>query len=207
MKSLNMAFRSGLDHSSPDIYKDVKEFFDLAQPQMLQKPDQLPDSTVVRLALFLIDQEVNLELKPDLERLATGSFSREITARVLDNIVDSIYVLTWTAIALNLPFNPAWKAVQEANMKKFPLHPDCDGKGCDFKHTDLIVTYEEKEITVTVQCVGGRVVARNNANGKVIKPKDWEEPPVFEILHEHWKELNQVEMEKEGQLGSSGIVM
>jgi hypothetical protein len=183
--------RSILDHSPVDIFGDVEKFFMLAQPELLQAPDRRPEVHAIKLARFLIDQEVNVELFRDLDRLEQGAFSREITARVLDNIIDSIYVLAWSAVLLNLPFNPAWRAVQIANMKKFPTCEICNGKGCERPEieTGRAFNYQGEEITINVRCMGGRWVARNAANGKVIKPNGWQEPEIFNILHEHWKEL------------------
>lgn len=180
---------SKLDHSPVDIHADVKLFFDTAQPEMLQKPGQPPDRKVVELAIKLIEEEVVKELLVNLVRLRS-TYSPELMALVLDDIVDSIYVIQWTTIALNLPFNAAWKAVQSANMAKFPIHKACNGKGCDWQDAGQL---NGTGPFVAVQCTNGRVVTRNPQTGKVMKPENWHEAPIFQLLHDHWSELVEAE--------------
>ena len=69
------------------------------------------------LAYKLVNEEVNEEFMPALRRFS-DSQSAENAAELLDAIADSIYVLLWTGLRLNLPVHEAFLAVQRANMAK-----------------------------------------------------------------------------------------
>lgn len=74
----------------------------------------------------LIDEEVNLELMPLLNKIIdNGGSSLEQKAELLDHICDSIYVLVGLATNVGLPLDNAFQIVHEANMSKVlgPLVP------------------------------------------------------------------------------------
>ena len=163
-----------LNSKVPDIFKDVSEFLLLAQPEVVTPPHQLPPKWILELAHRLIDEEVNKEKYATLaalQMMIDGRYSIEIMAELLDSIIDSIYVLAWTARALSLPFNEAWNEVQKANMAKFPIAPELYGGGI------------EGNITETV--VNGRIVRRNEY-GKVQKPEGWKAPDIWGVIYEAW---------------------
>jgi len=170
----------------PDIFGDVEEFFNLAQPELLVPPHRIPPRAVLELAEHLINEEVNKELLADLSfMVGTGAYSLERAARLLDHIVDSVYVLVWTAKALSLPFNEAWNEVQAANMAKFPICPNCKGVGCN--HSIIRQDETQKDyVSYSENCRGGRLVRRNMKTGKVMKPEDWQAPQIWELLYEMW---------------------
>jgi len=58
----------------------------------------------------LIDEEVNKELKPAMDR---GDM-----IGIADGIADSIYVLIGAALEYGIPLEKVWDAVQTANMAK-----------------------------------------------------------------------------------------
>lgn len=82
----------------------------------------------------LIDEEVNKELKPLIEKIvAIGSASLEQKAAMLDHICDSIYVLIGLAHNLGLPIDTGFALVHQANMDKVarpggPIFREPDGK-------------------------------------------------------------------------------
>lgn len=169
MKQLNFA--------PPDILKDVLQFVITSQADMVTPPHQMPKQHVIDLAYKLIDEEVNKELLANIQKLKDGAHSPELMATILDDIVDSVYVIMWTSIVFSLPFNPAWHEVQTANMSKFPIHSECNGAGCDHEYADS---------EVTSRCVLGRIVTQNAATGKVVKPSTFTPPDIWGVLYECW---------------------
>lgn len=71
---------------------------------------------------------------------------------------------------LKVPAEAAWNEVQRSNMDKFPIAHPMYG-GCT-----------NSEYTETVEF--GRVIRRNSAFGKVMKPDGWTPPDLHTILHE-----------------------
>lgn len=71
----------------------------------------------IQRRINIIDEEVNKELLPNLEKLKSA-YNLENLALVLDDLVDSVYVILGTAVELGLPFDTAFMLVQEANLQK-----------------------------------------------------------------------------------------
>lgn len=190
MNSDKQVAKSSLEFSPPDIIGDVGNFLFGAQPEMIVRPNEVPNKKTLSLAHKLIYKEVIKDLLPNLEKLINGAYSQELMATLLDDIVDSVYVLSWTAIALNLPFNPAWHVVHEANISKFSIHVGCDGLNCYLINEPLQeeIEYEGARIQVTTTCRRGRLLCTNDDTGKIIKPKDFKAPDVWGVLHHVWNE-------------------
>lgn len=96
--------------------------------RFMEAMDQMPlpgelhtPFSAIDLAYKLVNEEVNEEFMPALRRFSESQ-SAENAAELLDAIADSIYVLLWTGLRLNLPVHEAFLAVQRANMAK--LGPD-----------------------------------------------------------------------------------
>lgn len=76
---------------------------------------------VLDLRISLIREEQDKELLPALERLRNFPSLENLT-EVADGLVDSVYVILGTAIALDLPWQELWNEVQRSNMAK--VYPD-----------------------------------------------------------------------------------
>ena len=73
----------------------------------------------VNLAVNLIDEEVNRELIPAINRMVRDrDISMLNLAEILDGIVDSVYVIYQLCNTLGLPFDAAWDEVHSSNMAK-----------------------------------------------------------------------------------------
>lgn len=114
----------------PEIQYAARKLFTLAHQEFEnQVPNLQQDQALFReiggapagleLCWKLIDEEVNGELASNIKQLIANN-TIEIRAKVLDDIVDSVYVLLNLCNALDLPFYAGWKEVQKANMAKFP---------------------------------------------------------------------------------------
>lgn len=173
-----------LDHSVPDIAGDLAKFIRIGQPEIKTEPYQSPKAEVIRLAIKLIEEEVNEELVPHMRELLTHGYSIERMAAIMDDCVDSIYVITWAMQAFNLPFNAHWNEVQKANMAKFPkgngeLHPETG---------ETVGELLRPKTAATMQLIEGHVVYRNE-HGKVQKPEGWKPPDHWQVLHSYWEAL------------------
>lgn len=164
-----------------NMVEDVRQFLMLAQPELMVAPHQIPPPKTIELCWKLINEEVNEELKIELDALIAGQYSLERMAKIQDAYIDTIYVSIWAMVVLNLPVYAAWNEVQKANMAKFPMHDMCQGKGCEFK---LIDTSQNPH--VRIHCAGGHLVSRNNETGKVMKPEGWQEPASWDVLYRAW---------------------
>lgn len=81
--------------------------------------DQNPLPSVIVGRKAMIDQEVNKELFPLLEKLIeNGGGSLEQKAELLDHIVDSVYMLMGLGVNFGLPFDIGFSIVHRANMEK-----------------------------------------------------------------------------------------
>lgn len=86
--------------------------------------DQLPRSREVLarpqdldLARKLMEEECIKEMFPAFERFAANQSLENLTEFV-DGAIDSIYVILWTLLKLNVPVNECWREVQRSNMAK-----------------------------------------------------------------------------------------
>jgi predicted HAD superfamily Cof-like phosphohydrolase len=82
---------------------------------------------MVQRRINIINEEVNDELIPALEKLEAVAQHPdavpedemlELLADVLDQAVDSCYVIIGTCVELGLPYDTAFAMVQEANLQK-----------------------------------------------------------------------------------------
>lgn len=78
------------------------------------------EEAVVKGRIDLIDEEVNKELLPLLQKIAEngGKASLEQKAELLDHLVDSVYVLMGAAANFGLFFDTGFAIVHKANMAK-----------------------------------------------------------------------------------------
>jgi predicted HAD superfamily Cof-like phosphohydrolase len=83
--------------------------------------DYTPTPEDIERRMKIINEEVNVELFADLEKLRTGeiTWSLEHRARVLDHLVDCLYVIYGTAAEFGLPIDNAFMIVHSHNMAKF----------------------------------------------------------------------------------------
>lgn len=89
----------------------VQEFMEAAN-QMALDPE-----AATSLAKNLVHEEVMLEFFPALEKFRqSASFENKV--ELLDAICDSIYVLLWTGLALNLPVHAGFLEVSRSNLAK-----------------------------------------------------------------------------------------
>lgn len=178
----------------PDIFGDVEKFFILAQPEMAGKPFQRPPNGGLQLGEKLIVEEVINELLVTLNKIITTGYSVELMSQLMDDGVDSVYVIVWLMKLCDLPFNTHWKKVQEANMNKFETHAECGGQGCGFDRM-----YSANEMGdgagETVKCMGGKLVRRNLQTGKVKKPEGWTPVNNYNVLFEYWSAKTQKELD------------
>lgn len=165
------------DRSVPDIFKDVRTFLQLAQPEMMHELGQPIKQHVAKLAWKLIDEEVNTELKPDLEKLANGDFSLELLSRVLDHYLDTIYVAAWAIEAFGLPGHAGWNEVQRANMSKFPFTNGPAPFGLD---EQIPIEINERHIQGEFHT---RWVLTNKDTGKVVKPEGFTPPDIWNVVY------------------------
>lgn len=178
---------------NPDIYNDVLEFFQLAQSELIGIPFRR--SKGLELGKRLIEEEVVKELLGNLEKLI-NNWSVETAAAVMDDCVDSIYVIIWLMIAMDLPFKKHWKVIAGANVAKFPKHTcELDVGPCEYK-AKLERVVDEQIVLCEEKCVNGRLVTRNSQTGKVIKPIGWTPVNNFEVLYSYWHQKISAEQDK-----------
>lgn len=169
-----------LNRKSTDVFKDVAEFAELAQPDMLVPIGAEPLPKAIELAIKLLEEEKDKEYIPALQAYK-NSRTKENLVAVIDAGMDSIYVIAWAMRVLNAPAQACWNEVQRSNMAKFP---------------PAIINYEPvpldlpeyKDIPVEVNEVttpsGNRWILTNADTGKVMKPKGWTPPNLHAVLHE-----------------------
>lgn len=116
---------------------------------------------VVKGRMAVVDQEVNKELMPALQKVLDnkGYMSLEQKAEILDHIVDSIYVLLGACISFGLPFNEGFFLVQVANMSKIGM------EGPQF--------WEQGNLF-------------GEPEGKLKKPEGFSPPPMFDLIKDFY---------------------
>lgn len=92
-----------------NLLSDVSAFHAACNVPMLTLPAVPPEDRVA-LRKSLIDEEVNRELLPAMER---GDI-----VEIADAMADSIYVIVGSALEYGVPLDRVWDAVQAANMAK-----------------------------------------------------------------------------------------
>lgn len=170
----------------PNMVKDVNDFIALSGAELIVPPMARPFKETIALCKALINEEVNEELFPLLDKLANNQYSLEIMAEVLDAYIDTMYVSIWGCIVLNLPVNAAWNEVQKANMAKFPKHGGCSHpeEGCGIIAAASAAVIPGK--VVDVYCKFGRLVTTDVILGKVCKPPEWKAPELWDLLYRTW---------------------
>lgn len=111
----------------------------------------------VQVALYdrLITEEMVKELSTAINSYYNSVYPDErlaALADLLDAICDAKVVLSGLANTLGLPEDMAYEEVHRANMRKY------------------------------VRGIGGQLIALKRADGKIIKPRDWEGPNIINIL-------------------------
>lgn len=166
----------------PDFMYDMIEFMKCSRDEYQICLGYSPSKELIELRKELIEEEVIRELFFDLDRLKNEPLTEaqyiEIMSRIMDHIVDSVYVLIGTAVAFDLPFNEHWKEVHKKNMEKFPIIPS-EG-AVRHPEVDKCEASMEKIIDFPKRC---RIV-RND--GKILKPVGWTPPDALAILKKHW---------------------
>lgn len=94
-----------------DMWKDIEKFHEKFGFSR-RKAGEKPSKKLVNFRLKFLQEEVQ-ELNV--------AFGKNDLADVLDGLVDIVYVALGTAWQLGLPYERAWKLVQEANMKKIKV--------------------------------------------------------------------------------------
>lgn len=114
---------SEVQYAARKLFTTVHQEFENQLPNLQQDQALFREigvaSTDLELCKKLIEEEVNVELLTHLDELIKNN-TLELRAKVLDDIVDSVYVILNLCNALDLPFYAGWKEVQKANMNKFP---------------------------------------------------------------------------------------
>ena len=91
------------------LLTDVAAFHIACDVPVLSKL-QIPSPERIMLRRNLIDEEVNKELLPAIDR-------NDLPA-IADGLADAIYVIVGTALEYGIPLDRVWEAVQRANMAK-----------------------------------------------------------------------------------------
>lgn len=165
-----------LNRKSPDVFKDVAKFTELAQPNMLPENGVIKQKAI-ELAINLIEEECNKEYIPALKAFSY-SRSQENLITVIDGAMDSIYVIAWAMKVLGINGAAFWNEVQRSNMAKFPIYPS---------EKYLVVPLdipEYADIEVELNIRNGRAVLTNAQTGKVVKPQGWTQPDLFRVAQE-----------------------
>lgn len=174
-----------LNRKSPDVFKDVAEFTELAQPDMLVPLGQVPSQKAMELAVKLVEEECNREYIPALKKFMEFP-SKENLIGVIDGGMDTIYAIAWALRILNAPSQAMWNEVQRSNMAKFPLvnHKNIDEMTAQPALVHPLDLPEYKDVPVEYNTRKDRFVLTNADTGKVMKPKGWTPPNLHAVLEE-----------------------
>lgn len=180
-----------LNRKSPDIFADVAEFTELAQPDLLVKPNELPYSIAVALAIKLIEEECNEEYIPALKKYKEAK-TRENLLNVIDGAMDCIYVIAWAMRVLNVPAQAMWNEVQKSNMDKFIKVTTSNGQYAEAIDAGAVgpIDYApdtpDKCLFEEIEFKGHKYwVFRNRETNKVMKPRSWNPPNLHKVLEEY----------------------
>ena len=165
-----------LNRKSPDVFKDVAEFTELAQPDMLVPFGAPTELAAVQLAIKLFEEEGIKEYFLALQQYLNNP-SRENLIAVADGGMDTIYVIAWAMRVLNVPAQAMWNEVQRSNMAKFPK----EGPLVDPRPLEII---EYVEVDTEINIRKGRLIITNAETGKVMKPRGWTPPDLQTVLLE-----------------------
>jgi len=124
----------------------------------------------VSLWLALINEEINIELRPFINDVFYGNIRSNgpedrLTklVRIADDIGDSIYVLCGLANCLGIPLDKVYAEIHRSNMTK--AVPVIEGESGGTK----ITHYEVQQ----------------RADGKILKPEGYKPPDIRTILLQH----------------------
>lgn len=140
-----------------NIQSQVAEFMTIAGDPLLTLNDVMKAKEVPAKAILY--QNLNMEEDKGLEDAFDALLIADLPdaklaalADVLDAICDSIYTRMGLCNILGLPFQMAFDEVQKANMNKFVRNPD------------------------------GSYKVLKRADGKIVKPGNWNKPDILSIL-------------------------
>lgn len=91
------------------VFDDVLEFHVLGCPELIGESPSIPDESVFRLKIDLIEEELDEIIDAE---------ERGDIAEIADGIVDAIYMLIGLAISSGIDLEPIWRGVHRANMAK-----------------------------------------------------------------------------------------
>lgn len=171
------------DRKVPNVFKDVRAFIQLAQPDMMTPLTELPLKNMLVLLDKLVNEEVNIEFFPNLRAMINGGVSLERMVQCADDAMDSMWVLIWGLEAMGIPTEACWNELTRANMSKFPL---IDEINLPFGPTPLdIPEYKNSDgnfISHDVNTFAGRWILTNRATGKVMKPAGFKPPNMHAVI-------------------------
>ena len=99
---------------------DMVEEFHQRAGMLPNNPLFPPTEGVIKRRVELIREEVLNELLPALEALE-GEFTEEMQAKILDGLVDAVYVILGTAWELGLPFDVGFELAHVTNIAKIEV--------------------------------------------------------------------------------------
>lgn len=166
-----------MDRTSPDVFKDVALFTEIAQKDMLVEKGQIPTQKARELAIALIKEEYEKEYMPALIAYQKNP-TQENLVKVVDGAMDSIYVIAWAMRVFNVPAQAAWNEVQRSNMAKFRELGDSATWVPPVPHPMYGDTPFIYETNTFYNCI----IIRNAETGKVMKPIGWTEPRLSEVI-------------------------
>jgi predicted HAD superfamily Cof-like phosphohydrolase len=114
----------------------------------------------------------------EVEELATALATGD-EASATDALTDIMYVTVGTGVQFGLPLAAAWDAVQDANMRKFPVCDACKGGGHTVDFGDG--RRPDAKIMCTACNGKGHLVLRDQ-QGKVLKPVGWTPPDIAALV-------------------------
>jgi predicted HAD superfamily Cof-like phosphohydrolase len=133
-----------------DIQHDVARFMLAAGQVIREHPQNIPDDERhlrIRLITEEFDETIDALLKlgnPALNKYAQSA----LIADVADGVVDLMYVLIGTTLAMGINLDPVWEAVQYANMTKMSGPVREDGKRLkpdDWQPPDVLGIIREQQ--------------------------------------------------------------
>lgn len=169
-----------IDRTSPDVFKDVALFTEIAQQDMLVPKGKMPLDKAIALAIGLIEEEYEKEYMPALLRYRANP-SQENLKEVFDGGLDCIYVIAWAFRVLNLPSQAGWNEVQRSNMAKL-VNFDPHNSSIQPPHPLDIADYKNISYIHEVNIKYEKVIIRNADTGKIMKPMGWTPPNLGEVI-------------------------
>lgn len=189
-----------LNRRSPDIFKDVAAFMEIAQPDMIVPEGQIPSEKAIRLAIGLFEEEGIKEYLVALAAYLANPTIENLVA-VVDGGMDTIYVIAWAMRAFNIPAQAMWNEIQRSNMAKFPRPEAAFPQSQNIDLPKILDIPEYKDIDIEYTKLKGKWIIRNAKTGKVVKPMGWTQPDLFTILAEH-QSIHTLLTQRGGQMAN-----